>query len=105
MFSSSGGVLDILMIAKPQPVPTISFPPPGGGAPINPIGWVYEVCPRPPSSNTCPAGATTVSDYGGVRLALRAGDVLKIRLVNQLPQLDPAKVKHGGGARPGQFVS
>jgi L-ascorbate oxidase len=94
VFASSGGVLDIQMVAKPMPVPTIFFAPPGGGEPINPIGWVYEICRRPLASNQCPADATTVSDYGGVRLALRAGDVLKIRLVNQLPKLDPAKVKH-----------
>ncbi len=93
VFASSGGVLDILMVARSKPVPTISFPP-KNAAPINPIGWVYEVCPRPSSSNQCPADATTVSDYGGVRLALKAGDVLKIRLVNRLPLLDPAKVKH-----------
>ena len=65
VFTSSGGVLDILMVAKPKPVPTISYPPPGRGAPINPIGWVYEVCRRPPWSNQCPAGAATVADYGG----------------------------------------
>jgi L-ascorbate oxidase len=100
VFTSSGGVLDILMVAKPKPVPTISYPPPGRGAPINPIGWVYEVCRRPPWSNQCPAGAATVADYGGVRLALQAGDALKIRLVNQLPLLDPAKLKHVG--EPGQ---
>jgi FtsP/CotA-like multicopper oxidase with cupredoxin domain len=33
-------------------------------------------------------------------LALQPGDVLKIRLVNRLPKLDPAKVKHLGD--PGQ---
>ncbi len=92
VFTSSGGVLDLLMVAKPKPVPTIVFPPDGGT--INPIGWVYEICPRPTSSNECPQSASTVSDYGGVRLALQPGDKLKIRLVNRLPQLDPAKVKH-----------
>jgi FtsP/CotA-like multicopper oxidase with cupredoxin domain len=100
VFASFAGVLDILMVAKPKPVPTISFQPPGGGAPINPVGWVYEICPRPAASNQCPAGATTVSDYGGVRLALQAGDVLKVRLVNRLPLLDPAKLKHV--SEPGQ---
>jgi L-ascorbate oxidase len=94
VFSSSNGVLDLLMIAEPKSVSTISFSPPRGGAAINPIGWVYEVCPRPPSGNVCPADATTVADYGGVRLALQPGDVLKIRLVNRLPLLDKAKVKH-----------
>jgi len=61
---------------------------------IHPTGWVYEVCTRPASSNECPASSTTVSDYGGVRLALQAGDALKIRLLNKLPLLDPVKVKH-----------
>ncbi len=50
--------------------------------------------PRPHTGASCPAGAATVADYGGVRLALRPGDVLKIRLVNRLPPLDPNKLKH-----------
>ncbi len=94
VFPSSGGLLDLLMIAKPKPVPTISFSPPDGSATINPVGWVYEVCPRPAAGDQCPQDATTVSDYGGVRLALNPGDVLKIRLINRLPALDPKKVKH-----------
>jgi L-ascorbate oxidase len=65
--SSINGMLDILMVATPKPVPTISFAPPGGGASINPTGWVYEVCPRPPSANRCPIGQSTFSNYGGVR--------------------------------------
>jgi L-ascorbate oxidase len=100
VFASSGGVLDLLMIAKSKPIPTISFPPPSGGAAINHVGWVYEICPRPSSGFDCPAGPDTVADYGGVRLALQPGDVLKIRLVNRLPKLGPAKVKHLGD--PGQ---
>src|ERR1700680_898397 len=100
VFHSSGGVLDILMIAKPRPVPTISFTPPKSAASIHPIGWVYEVCLRPPSGNQCPPAPTTVSDYGGVRLALERGDALKIRLVNRLPLLEKAKVKHV--TEPGQ---
>src|SRR5262249_38074130 len=87
-------------VAKSQPIPTIFYPPRTGGTPINPIGWVYEICPRPASGNQCPADATTVADYGGARLALKGGDVLKIRLVNQLPKLDHAKVKHA--PEPGQ---
>jgi L-ascorbate oxidase len=94
VFSSSHGVLDLLMIARPKPVASISFKPPGGGAAIQPIGWVYEICPRPRSGNECPTGTSTVSDYGGVRLALQQGDTLKIRLVNRLPMLDPAKLSH-----------
>ncbi len=98
VFTSSGGVLDLLMVAKPQPVPSILFPPwnngNGGGNPINPVGWVYEICPRQASDNACPAGGSTVAEYGGVRFALQQGDTLKIRLVNQLPLLDPLKAKH-----------
>jgi len=94
VLSSSNGVLDILMIAKPQPVPSIVFTPPGGAA-MNPTGWVYEICPRPASGLTCPQGGnSTVSDYGGTRLALKKGDTLKIRLVNKLPKMDPLKVRH-----------
>jgi FtsP/CotA-like multicopper oxidase with cupredoxin domain len=94
VFSSSHGMLDLLMIARPKPVPSISFRPPHGGAAIQPIGWVYEICPRPRSGNQCPTGSSTVSDYGGVRLALQQGDTLKIRLLNRLPLLDPAKLSH-----------
>ena len=97
---SSSGVLDLLIVAKSKAVQSISFQPPGGGPLIHPIGWVYEICPRPRMGNSCPAGGTTVADYGGARLELHPGDVLKIRLVNQLPALEPDKVKHG--KEPGQ---
>src|SRR5450432_3861511 len=108
VFASSGGVLDLLMIATPMPIPSIMYFPPTfargvAGAVINPIGWVYQICHRtllgPPT--TCPPGVPTVSDYGGVRLALQKGDSLKIRLINKLPPLNPIKVNHskdpGGG--------
>jgi L-ascorbate oxidase len=94
VFASSNGVLDILMIAKPKPVPSIAFRPPSGGGPINPTGWVYEICPRPASGTVCPAGSGTVADYGGVRLALMPGDTLKIRFANKLPPVDPLKLRH-----------
>jgi L-ascorbate oxidase len=106
VFASSGGVLDLLMIAQPQLVPSILFFPPDLGRSINPIGWVYQICPRATATptNQCPSGAPTVSDYGGVRLALQKGDSLKIRLVNRLPILNPIKVTHskdpGGGNLP-----
>jgi FtsP/CotA-like multicopper oxidase with cupredoxin domain len=58
-----------------------------------------EVCRRPVSGDQCPAGAGTVADYGGVRLALQQGDTLKIRLTNRLPKIDPAKLTHA--ADPG----
>jgi L-ascorbate oxidase len=101
VFASSRGVLDLLMIAQPQPVPSIIFNPPDQSPPLNPIGWVYTVCPRSVSlpGNQCPASSPTVSNYGGVRLALQKGDSLKIRLVNRLPALDPIKVNRS--ADPG----
>ncbi len=103
VFASSNGVLDLLMIAQTQPVPSIVYTPPDHSPPLNPIGWVYAVCPRSASlaGNQCPAGSPTVATYGGVRLALQKGDSLKIRLVNRLPALDPIKVNHSinpGGA-------
>ena len=98
VLKSSHGVLDLLMIARPKPVSTITYTPPGGEA-MHPTGWIYEICPRPASGTKCTPG-NTVSDYGGVRLALQKGDTLKIRLVNQLPQLDPGKVNHN--TDPGQ---
>jgi L-ascorbate oxidase len=94
VFASSNGVLDLLMIARPKPIEAILFTPPGGGGALHPTGWVYEVCRRPPSGNVCPTGTATVAEYGGVRFALQKGDALKIRLVNRLPAMDPAKVKH-----------
>ena len=88
------------MIAKPQAVPSISFFPTDSDTAINPVGWVYEICPRSAAlpGNQCPVGTPTVSGYGGVRLALRKGDTLKIRLVNRLPTLDPIKVTHSADA-------
>ncbi len=93
VFASEGGVLDIMMIAKPKPIDTLSFRPHGGGT-IHPTGWVYEICKRPDSGLACPPGSGTASPYGGTRLALQPGDTLKIRFVNRLPKMDPAKVKH-----------
>jgi FtsP/CotA-like multicopper oxidase with cupredoxin domain len=100
VFASSNGVLDILMIARPKPIPSISFTPPHGGPAINPTGWVYEICKRPANATGCPAGAGPVSDYGGVRLALQPGDTLKIRMINKLPPINPAKLRHV--TEPGQ---
>jgi L-ascorbate oxidase len=96
VFTSSNGVLDLLMIAQAQPVPSITYTPPDGNPPLNPVGWVYAVCQRSTwlAGNQCPAGSPTVANYGGVRLALQKGDSLKIRLVNRLPALDPIKVNH-----------
>jgi L-ascorbate oxidase len=94
VFASQNGLLDIMMIAKAQPIPSISFTPPSSHSAINPTGWVYEICKRPPSGLTCPSGSGTVSPYGGVRLALQQGDALKVRYVNRLPSIDPNKLRH-----------
>ena len=94
VFSSHNGVLDIMMVAIPQPIPTISFTPPHSHAAIHPTGFVYQICPRPPSGLSCPSNSSTVSPYGGTRLALQPGDTLKIRFVNRLPKFDPAKLRH-----------
>jgi L-ascorbate oxidase len=98
VLESRNGVLDIMMVAMPQPIAGISFTPPGGGAPVHPTGWVYQVCPRPPSGLACPPGSSTVSGYGGVRLALEPGDRLKVRFVNRLPAVEPTKLKHAADA-------
>jgi FtsP/CotA-like multicopper oxidase with cupredoxin domain len=94
VFTSQNGVLDIMMVAMPQPIAGISFTPPHSSAIIHPTGWVYQVCPRPASGLSCPSNSRTQSPYGGVRLALQPGDTLKIRFVNRLPKIDPLKLKH-----------
>ena len=63
--------------------------------PINPVGWVYEICYRSESLNDrCLVSVTSSSEFGGTRLALQPGDTLKVRLVNKLPPQDSAKVEH-----------
>lgn len=94
VFRSHEGVLDIMMVATPKPAPTIAYMPPGGGPAIHPQAWVFEVCARPATGLSCPAGSDTVSPYGGVRLALKPGDTLKVRFVNRLPKVDPSKLRH-----------
>jgi FtsP/CotA-like multicopper oxidase with cupredoxin domain len=94
VFASQNGVLDIMMVAMPRPIPGISFNPPRSSAIIHPTGWVYQVCPRPASGLSCPSDSRTVSPYGGVRLALQQGDTLKVRYVNRLPKVDPLKLRH-----------
>ena len=96
VFASANGVLDLLIIALPQPVPSLSYVPPSGPV-INPVGWVYQICPRSSAvGNRCPAGSPTTSYYGGIRLALQKGDRLKFRLVNQLPPINPVTLANLG---------
>ena len=81
VFTSSGGVLDLLLTAKPKNISLDTF---------SPAAWVYEVCYRSDATNnTCPADSRTASAYGGMRLQLQAGDHLKIRFINQLPPAPP----------------
>jgi L-ascorbate oxidase len=94
VFTSQNGMLDIMMVAMPQPIAGISFTPPHSSAIIHPTGWVYQVCPRPASGLNCPSNSATASPYGGVRLAVQPGDTLKVRYVNRLPKVDPLKLRH-----------
>jgi len=78
VFASTNGVLDILMVARPEHVPTLT--------PFNPTGWVYDICRRPADGSlSCPAVLPQANLYGGTHLQLQKGDHLKIRLVNDLP--------------------
>src|SRR5260370_31441867 len=63
VFASDRGVLDIVMIARPKPIPSISFAPRGGGVAVNPVGWAYEICRRPANADDCPPAARTAADY------------------------------------------
>ncbi len=84
--ASGKGTLSVLMIAaKRTAVPL--------GTPLGTVTtdlWTYEVCNLPaPSANACPAG-TSQSGLGGIRLALKPGDKLRVRLVNNLPTVTDA---------------
>ncbi|MDE2401250.1 MAG: multicopper oxidase domain-containing protein [Burkholderiales bacterium] len=81
VLTSTSGVLDVLMVARPATASTLT--------PLNPTSWVYDICPRPANGAlSCPT--TTANLYGGTRLQLAAGDTLKVRLVNLLPLLPEA---------------
>jgi len=78
VFASTHGVLDLLIIAKATPVPQF--------APYQASAWAYQVCARPANgARACPGTSANSDLYGGTRLQLSPGDLLKIRLVNQLP--------------------
>jgi FtsP/CotA-like multicopper oxidase with cupredoxin domain len=84
VFASANGVLDILMVAKAAPAPLLT--------PVVPTAaFVYEICPRPADgSEACPAQYDSPNLYGGTRLQLEPGDLLKIHLVNKLPNIADA---------------
>ncbi len=82
VFASQRGTLDVVMVAGPVPT-TITDT-------VKTTAWVYEVCQRSSvQQNSCPANSA--HPLGGVRLQLKAGDTLKIRLVNKLPPASDAK--------------
>ena len=86
VFASVDHVLDLLIVAKPEPVNL---------SPFRFTGWVYDICRRPAHGNNCPP--STVSHYGGTRLQVEKGDKLKIRLVNQLPRAINSKHQYDPG--------
>jgi L-ascorbate oxidase len=77
VLSSSNGVIDLLMIAKAAPL--------GQFAPYSPTGFVYEICLRVEGETSCPAGTPASTEYGGTRLQISPGDLVKIRLINRMP--------------------
>jgi L-ascorbate oxidase len=100
VFASSNGVLDILMIARPKTIPSISFSPPGRAEQsIRRAGFMKSVSGHR-MQTVAREGPGTVADYGGVRLALQPGDTLKIRMINKLPSINPEKLRHV--TEPGQ---
>lgn len=75
---SINGIMDLLVIAKAEKIAQFS--------PYQASGLVYEICARPSDGTTeCPANSAAGNDYGGTRLQLSAGDLLRVHLVNRLP--------------------
>lgn len=82
--TSANGVLNLLMVAEAQTVPTLS--------PLNPTGFVYSVCTRPQNGGEiCPPPPANVIPYAGPLLRLNQGDVVNVHLVNNLPPLTDSK--------------
>ena len=82
VFTSQRGSLDLVMVATPVQTRLTEN--------VTTSAWVYEVCPHTsPLQNSCPGNS--VHPLGGVRLQLRGGDTLKVRLVNKLPPIPDAK--------------
>ena len=79
--ASENGALNLLMVAKAAPFPTLSSANTGA-----PTGWVYDICRRPADNvETCPENGDKPNHYGGTLLQLQKGDVLRVHFVNQLP--------------------
>ena len=96
-FSSSNGVLDLLLIARAETIHLGNF---------SPTGWIYEVCNTSVSVNDqCPADARTVATYSGVVLQLQPGDHLRMKLVNHLPPApEDAENAHGPDAMMNEML-
>ena len=78
VLKSQAGVLDILMIARPNTLPLFG---------LQNVGWIYDICRNPgPGIESCQNGPDRSQAYGGTRLALKQGDTLKVHLVNKLPK-------------------
>jgi FtsP/CotA-like multicopper oxidase with cupredoxin domain len=96
-FSSSNGVLDLLLIARAETIHLGKF---------SPTGWVYEVCKTSDALNDqCPADSRTVATYRGVILQLQPGDHLRMKLVNHLPPApEDAENAHGPDAMMNEML-
>jgi FtsP/CotA-like multicopper oxidase with cupredoxin domain len=88
VLSSIGGTLDLLVIAKPVVLAQFT--------PYQPTGWVYEICPRPTDGAARCPGTANNDWYGGTRLQLSPGDLIKIQLINQLPSASTAEARTSG---------
>ena len=105
VFSSANGQLSLLMVAAEHPQSGLTDV---SGRDLSGVKfWTYQVCALPnPAPATgvpsCPAG-TGRTDLGGVRLALKQGDTLRIRLVNALPRVDKSQVEHVADYPPLMF--
>jgi FtsP/CotA-like multicopper oxidase with cupredoxin domain len=76
--SSANGLLDLLVIAKAEKIAQF--------LPYQPSGLVYEICTRPSDgADQCATDASGGNAYGGTRLQLSPGDLLRVHLVNRLP--------------------
>jgi L-ascorbate oxidase len=97
-FTSSGHVLDLLVIAQPKTI---------GLGEFRPAAWVFEMCETAVAQgDDCPDDSRTVSPYGGIRLQLYPGDHLRMRLVNHLPPAPTdAQYAHGSDATMNEMLA
>jgi len=87
-FSSTNGVLDLLLIARADKAHLGNF---------SPTAWIYEVCQTAVATNDqCPADSRTAATYKGVVLQVQPGDHLRLKLVNHLPPA-PADAENAHG--------